>query len=79
MANIVSVQSIGIAENGRSFFERNPVFLEIRDGFAIIPREHANVYTVIRSSLQPTHCKFAHPPTRQGDLSILKCARPTST
>lgn len=45
---IIPVQPLGIVKNGGGFFEGNAVLLKIRNGFAVVPREHATVYTVIR-------------------------------
>ena len=48
MLEVIPIQSLGIAENGSRFLERDAVLSQVADGFASVPREHINVYTLIR-------------------------------
>jgi hypothetical protein len=58
MLEIIPIQSLGIAENGGRFLERNAVLSQVANGLASVPRKHINVYTLIKSRCQiglPVH------------------------
>ena len=61
MLEIIPVKSFPIAEHSGRFLKGDAVFLEVGNGFALIPREHINVYTLIM---------------RRGPMLFLKVATP---
>ena len=52
MLEVIPIQSLGIAENGGRFLERNAVLSQVANGLASVPRKHINVYTLIKSRCQ---------------------------
>ena len=49
---IIPIQSLGVAEDGGSLIEGNAVLSQVAEGFARVPREHINVYTLIKEGRQ---------------------------
>jgi len=49
---IIPIQSLRVAEDGGSFLEGNAVLPQVANGFARVPREHINVYTLIKEGRQ---------------------------
>jgi hypothetical protein len=50
MFEIFPVKCRRISENGGGFLKGDAVFLQVRKGFAFVPRKHINVYTLIWGS-----------------------------
>ena len=48
MLRVVPVKGFGIAENGRGFFKRHAMLLQVAESFPGVPRKHISVYTLIR-------------------------------
>jgi hypothetical protein len=53
MLRIIPIEALRIAKDSGRFFEGNAVFPQVAKGFAGVPGEHINVYTMSKEGCQP--------------------------